>query len=166
MDAPPVAQGDVTSGAPTRALPDPAVPGDLPSRAAARRPRGDAREGKEERPDPLDPLVRGLARPIVEGGAAPAPAAPPSEAAQAAAVEAVAHELVRRIAFGGNARRGTARLELGAGRYAGATLHVEAEGGRVNVRIELAAGAEPDLAERLRTRLLARGLDVGDVDVG
>ena len=72
--------------------------------------------------------------------------------------------LVRRIAWAGDRHHGTVRLELGAGAYAGTTVIVHADGGRV--RVELGGSEGPDL-DRLRARLDARlrghGLDVESV---
>ncbi|HKY37373.1 MAG TPA: hypothetical protein VJN18_15630 [Polyangiaceae bacterium] len=65
---------------------------------------------------------------------------------------------MRRLAVGGDPRRAAARLEIGAGRYAGAELIVVAELDRVSVELRLPEGAvDTGLAERLRERLEARG---------
>jgi hypothetical protein len=65
---------------------------------------------------------------------------------------------VRRVALGGDSRRGVARLDIGEGPYSGAELVVVAEPGHVSVELRL-AGASPDseLAERVRARLERRG---------
>lgn len=66
--------------------------------------------------------------------------------------------LVRRIAWTGDRHRGTVRLELGAGAYAGATLIVRAEGRRVAVEVE---GHDAEgLRARLEGRLRRQGFDV------
>lgn len=67
---------------------------------------------------------------------------------------------VRRVALGGDQRRGAARLDIGQGRYAGAELLVVAEAGHVSVELHLPATAsDPGLGERLRSRLAQRGFD-------
>jgi hypothetical protein len=70
---------------------------------------------------------------------------------------------VRKIAWSGDARRGTVRIELGAGALAGATLLVAANGGRVQVTlIAEATHSDVDLdtwRERIAARLSDRGLD-------
>jgi hypothetical protein len=73
-------------------------------------------------------------------------------------VAALVERWVRRLSLGTDPRRAAARLEIGAGRYAGAELLVVAEGGHVSVEVSLPEAAnEPDLAERLRRRLEGRG---------
>jgi len=64
---------------------------------------------------------------------------------------------VRRVALGGDQRRGVAKLDIGHGRFSGAELVVVAEAGRVSVELSLPGAAEPGLAERLRARLQSRG---------
>jgi hypothetical protein len=79
----------------------------------------------------------------------------------ARSLEELVPELVRRIAWSGDGKRGAVRLELGAGAYAGASVIVHADGPRV--RVELGGLPEGDLArlrERLDARLRAQGLDL------
>lgn len=67
---------------------------------------------------------------------------------------------VRRVALGGDQRRGVARLDLGAGRFAGAELLIVAEAGAVSVELTLPAqttGMDQDIERRLRGRLERRG---------
>lgn len=73
---------------------------------------------------------------------------------------------VRRVALGGDSRRGVVRLDIGGGRYAGAELVVVAEARHVSVKLNL-NGAEGDdgLSQRLRAGLEAKGYAV-DIDVG
>lgn len=100
--------------------------------------------------------------------AAPAPPPPAPGAAQACvSMEQLVPELVRRIAWScsPDGRRGTVRLELGAGPHAGTTVTVHSEGGRVRVVVEGARNGGPaadadDLRDRIDRRLRARGLDV------
>ncbi len=117
----------------------------------------------------LDPLARALSceRATVALRATSSPA--PVDAAAAAArtsLELVVAQIVRRIAWGGDGRSGTARVEIGAGALAGAVLLVHAEGGAVRVSLEVPMGVDAAAwGERLRSRLLARGLQVESVDV-
>jgi hypothetical protein len=66
---------------------------------------------------------------------------------------------VRRVALGGDQRRGVAKLDIGQGRFAGAELIVVAEAGRVSVELHVPEAIEPGLAERLRSRLERRGYE-------
>lgn len=109
----------------------------------------------------LDP-AEWLAQFTVGGGEAAFAPALPAPAPAAARVEPPLTELVerwvRRVALGGDARRGVAKLDIGHGSYAGAQLVVAAEAGRVTVELVLPAGSsDVDLAARLEQRLTARG---------
>jgi hypothetical protein len=100
-------------------------------------------------------------------GAQP-PAAPPAAAETQArrSLEDLLPALVRRIAWSGDARRGTVRLELGAGALSGATLIVHADDGRVKVELRAPQGADPaEWKTRIEGRLAARGIDVEGVEV-
>lgn len=88
---------------------------------------------------------------------APVTSSAPSRSFEPEAL-ALIERWVRRLAVGGDPRRAAARLEIGAGRYAGAELIVVAELDRVSVELRLPEGAvDTGLAERLRERLEARG---------
>lgn len=66
---------------------------------------------------------------------------------------------VRRMALGGDQRRGAVRLDIGQGRFAGAELLVVAEAGHVSVELNLPPSlVDAELSERLRSRLERRGL--------
>ncbi|MEI9951352.1 MAG: hypothetical protein WDO74_20840 [Pseudomonadota bacterium] len=66
--------------------------------------------------------------------------------------------LARRAAWGGDRRKGSARIELSEGSLAGATLVVHAEQRSVSVELELPPGmAARGWQERLAERLEARG---------
>lgn len=87
--------------------------------------------------------------------AAPLPATP-----QAVVVEMadLVERWVRRVAMGGDQRRGAVRLDIGQGRFSGAEVLVVAEAGHVSVELQLPASlVEGDLSERLRSRLERRG---------
>ncbi len=73
---------------------------------------------------------------------------------------------VRRMAWGGDGRRGVARLEIAVGPLAGAEILVEVVGCEVEVSISSPLDpVKPDLADRLRTRLGDRGLSLRRFDV-
>jgi hypothetical protein len=127
-----------------------------------------ASKAEREEVDWLDPSARHaaqLAPPALgPGGIEPPSAASANEPLRARSLEELIPALVRRIAWAGDRHRGTVRLELGAGAYAGTTVTVHADGGRV--RVEIGGSEGPEL-DRLRTRLDARlrghGLDVESV---
>ncbi len=78
---------------------------------------------------------------------------------------ALVENVVRSVVWGGDRRRGVARLELD-GDYAGTTIWVRGEGRSLEVEISL--GSRPEstaLPARLLERLRARGLDVAAVEV-
>jgi hypothetical protein len=80
----------------------------------------------------------------------------------AAAVE----EAVRRVSWGGDRRRGVARIELG-GEYAGTAIVIRGEGRDVALRVEARPGIDTrGLQERLVERLAARGLIVSELEIG
>lgn len=114
----------------------------------------------------LDPLTRSLATP---GGLVF-----PREATHRAEVRPVApsdvvvaralEEVVRRVSWGGDRRRGVARIELG-GAQAGTAIVVTGEGRDISVRIETRPGVELGaLPGRLAERLRARGLSLVSVE--
>jgi len=81
-------------------------------------------------------------------------------------LEDLVPELVKRIAWTGDARRGTVRMELGSGELAGSTVTVSADNGRVTVQVNTAAGTDADAwRTRIANRLEARGLSVESVEV-
>jgi hypothetical protein len=103
--------------------------------------------------DPLDPLHRRRAALQPPQGwavaAAPLPSAglqtPDCAASRARAAVSLEHllpALVRRVAWSGDGRRGTARLEIGAGDLAGAILRIDADEGRVRVQLEVPPGVD------------------------
>jgi hypothetical protein len=109
----------------------------------------------------------GLVAPTV---AAPAVTAPPPEAAVAlrasASLEELLPQLVRRIAWSGDGKKGTVRMELGAGALAGATLMLESEGGRVRVQLDAPAGVDGEAWKaKIGARLAERRIDVESIEV-
>ena len=116
--------------------------------------------------DPLDPLTRQAAQLEPPPGAlglqsTGVPAIAPSEVSARASLEELLPALVRRIAWSGDGRKGTMRLELGAGPLAGATLVIHSDEGRVRVELNAPAGQDKALwRERISARLDARGIHV------
>jgi hypothetical protein len=97
-------------------------------------------------------------------GDAPGPAQ--VEARVRSSLEDLLPALVRRVAWSGDGRRGTVRLELGAGELAGATLLIHADEGRVRLQLSVPPGASSSgWSARIAERLAARGLVVDAVEV-
>jgi hypothetical protein len=130
---------------------------------------GEAKRGL--RGDPLDPATRPsaqLAPPFSESGGVQAPAAatPPVEVRARASLEEVLPAVVRRIAWSGDGRKGSLRLEFGAGALAGGTLVVHADDGRIRVELSAPPGADTSAwKERIVSRLQERNLHVDEVVV-
>jgi hypothetical protein len=81
-------------------------------------------------------------------------------------LDVLLNHLVKRAAWGGDGRRGAARLTLGAGRLDGATVTVVSEPDGLVVEVELPPGGDADnLRERIADRLDRRGLLVRDITV-
>ena len=131
----------------------------------------DAARESAERFDPLDPATRQAAQLAPPSGAAGSP--PPvaidalrqgdAEIAPRARVsmEELLPQLVKRIAWAGDRRRGSVQLELGAGRHAGTVVTVHADDGRV--RVELDGANADELRSKIRARLERQGLAVESV---
>lgn len=148
---------------PHDASPTPSLP--VEARDGERRDRDD--EGRPA-PEPLetllDPTSRHLATLAPPPNLGPAPAAPADAPATHArlSLEELMPLLVKRIAWSGDKHQGSVRLEIGAGAYAGATVIVHADGGRV--RVEVGGHGDLDgLRTRLDRRLRRHGLDVESV---
>jgi len=128
---------------------------------------------RSPRADPLDPTTRHAAQlaPVDLTPAQPSPTSPPPPDGAAdvqahASLESLLPELVRRVAWSGDGRRGSMRLELGAGTLAGGILVVHADDGRVRVELDAPSGTDGRAWEdRLRERLARRGVEVDDVTV-
>lgn len=141
--------------------------------ARATRDAKDARKAEpvadepKARPKPsehelLDPATRQAAQlaPPLATPLAPAPAEAVAPRARVS-MEELLPQLVRRIAWAGDRRKGTVQLELGAGRHAGTTVTVHADEGRV--RVELAGAGADELRGRIDARLRERGIQVESV---
>ena len=131
--------------------------------ACARRETGDAVDAlPAELERPLDPMWCQLAGQHggAHGFAPPEPAlSPASSPFVREDLQALVSGLARRIAWGGDKRKGSARLELAEGALAGATLVVHTDEQRaVSVELELPAGASASgWQARIQERLEARG---------
>lgn len=142
---------------------DPSVPGLHP----ARRLGVAAAEAQEEALDPLTRSLAGTFIAVAPPGAAPVSLPGPVATPGGRAVSdfAAIEDAVRRVAWGGDRRRGVARIELG-GEHEGTAIIVHGEGRSVGLSVHGAAGAATgELAERLLGRLRARGLEVSRVEV-
>jgi hypothetical protein len=83
-----------------------------------------------------------------------------------ASLEEVLPAVVRRIAWSGDGRKGSLRLEFGAGALAGGTLVVHADDGRIRVQLSAPPGADASAwKERIVSRLEERKLHVDEVVV-
>jgi hypothetical protein len=120
--------------------------------------------------DPTDPLVRSLhaGLPFEPAGAPPRASALENavSATSRVSLERLLPQLVRRIAWSGDAHRGTARLEFGQGQLEGATLIVHSDRGAVSVQLEVPPGVDgAEWKARIGKRLDARGLHIAELEV-
>jgi hypothetical protein len=115
--------------------------------------------------DPMTQKMAQLAPPVATSTHMVAEAAAPEVRARMS-LEDLVPQLVKQIAWSGDARRGTVRMELGGGELAGSTLTVSAENGRVAVKLEVPSGTDAKAwQERLEERLAARGISLDSVEV-
>jgi hypothetical protein len=118
--------------------------------------------------DALDPAARQAAQiapPLVASAAAPPVQSAPEVKARAS-LEELLPQVVKRIAWAGDARKGSVRMELGAGALAGGTVIVHAEEGRVRVEMTVPAGSDAaSWQRRIEERLRARGIEVEAIEV-
>lgn len=150
--------GAAAEGAMKRIAPYPTHRG--PTEGLARQ----SKDGVVKEADPLDrsgqcfdPLAL-LASPVAFHDAAPSREFSPSPV--------WVSETIRRIAWGGDRQRGTARIELGAGPYAGSALQVQAEGGALTLEVTAPPGVDATaLVEHIGERLRERGLRIESVRV-
>jgi hypothetical protein len=120
--------------------------------------------------DPLDPMTRQSAQLGPPLATTPmTPTATPDAAVAARAMtslEELLPQLVRKIAWTGDGKRGTVRMELGAGALAGSTLLLESEGGRVRVHLDTPPGTDGQAwKQKIGARLAEKNIDVESIDV-
>jgi hypothetical protein len=162
---PPVGAAPHTN-APSRAT-DTTDPGGSPTAGIAEEsdsldPRH-PRRGATAPPDPFQAfstVAVPASLPAMHGGEAA------SNARAAASLDDLVPSLVRRIAWSGDRRRATMRLEIGAGALSGATLLVHAEAGRVRVHLDVPPGVDAQAWQRrIERRLASRGVATDSVEV-
>lgn len=74
--------------------------------------------------------------------------------------------VLRSIAWGGDRRRGAARLELAGAHHAGTTVLIESDGGALSLSLEAPPGVDVHaLADRLRARLERKGLTLQALEI-
>ena len=129
--------------------------------------KDDGRSGqssKERWTDPIDPSARhlaALAPPTLSVVASPSPTTGAEAPRARMSLEELLPSLVRRIAWAGDKHRGSVQLELGAGRFAGTSVSVHSDRGRVRVEVH---GVDADsLRPLLDARLRRSGLDIESV---
>ena len=146
--------------APSRARVEPER---APSARASRRS-----EHSRRNEDLLDPATRQSAHlaPPLPVPTTPAAGQTAPEVKARTSLEELLPNLVKRIAWAGDARRGSVRMELGAGPLAGGTVLVHADEGKVRVEVTTPPGADADeWRRRIDARLRASGIDVVQIDV-
>lgn len=130
-----------------------------PQRDAAHGAPGRERERDLEPSDASDPTwahrTALLAPPLAEHAAAHEHV---DSMLRHGAVFELAPQLLRKMAWSGDGKRGAARLELGSGSLSGAVVTLESNGREVELSVEgLTAREESSLRERLSEGLSARG---------
>lgn len=177
-------RGDtILPAAPSKSAPSPHRPviGESPppseTNASSTAPGGETGDGEHVRGNAsaprerweVDPVTRALAHANCMGRPEPLPTSNPvlaERACSAASVERVFAELVRKVAWSGDARRGSVRVEIGTGSLAGAVLLVHADCGEVRVSMQLPSGTDRGAwHERIARRLESRGLQVSSLEV-
>jgi len=147
------------AGAPVRTRPEP--------ERAPRRPTASNASKAAVAGDPLDPVARQaaqLAPPLASMATGATELGDVPAAMARTSLEQLLPALVRRVAWSGDGRKGTVRLELGAGGMAGAEVVVESDHGLVRVQLRAPAGVDAEAwRRRVEGRLMARGLQVDGV---
>ncbi len=130
--------------------------------------RGDMRREREELPATSGPgapwggSAASSPRPPIPAGS---PEAATAQERGALALQELWPALVRKVAWEGDARRASMRLELGAGALAGAVLLLHCDEGRVHVQLTGPGGVDLDAwRARIAARLVASGLRLEGVD--
>jgi hypothetical protein len=110
--------------------------------------------------DLLDPLMRSLGTAVALGAGPVEPRSASSTVIQAE-LEALVSRMAKRFAWGSDGRRATARIELGTGPLAGATVLLSTEGRAVELSVELPPGTSASAwQERIERRLAERGFEL------
>jgi hypothetical protein len=131
-------------------------------------PTTSARRGREDALDPATRQSAQLAPPFLSSCAAGVPAAPdaPVQIRASASLEEMLPAIVRRIAWSGDGKKGSLRLEFGAGALAGGSLVVHADGGRVRVELHAPKGSDVSAwKERIASRLESKRVHVDEITV-
>jgi hypothetical protein len=136
------------------------------ARADSDAEKGPRRPHLDESLDPAARQAAHLAPPAFGAATEPSLGATVPEVHARASLEHLLPALVKRIAWAGDGRRGSVRMELGSGALSGGTVLVHADGGRVRVEIDAPAGADREAwKKRITDRLTGSGLDVEHVEV-
>jgi hypothetical protein len=134
---------------------------DLDASSTPRRPRVDLLDAAARQVAQLAPP---LATPQLE--VTPVHGDAPLEARARASLEDMLPAIVRRIAWAGDGRNGSLRLEFGAGALAGGTLVVHADDGRVRVELRAPSGTDASAwRDRIATRLEEKNIGVDEIVV-
>jgi hypothetical protein len=119
----------------------------------------DAIDGCALRPDAV-PSWPNQGQPAVLGASAAV------QVRSLASLEDLFPAIIRRASWSGDGQRGTARIEIGDGVLAGATLLIHADGGRVRVLLDTPPGADVgSWRERITRRLAGHSVPVDEVEV-
>jgi hypothetical protein len=123
--------------------------------------RGEAQSEPGSAGEPIATWQPGAIDPLALFGVGSVGAVVPPTPSAPAGLDPLVSELLRSIAWGGDRRRGTARIELGSGRYGGTTLKVDVVGNGLQIALEAPPGVDTAaLGLRLAERFEARGLHV------
>jgi len=152
------------------------VPSGMVAFASLVRPdrSGETEETRRRSPaDALDAVARQVAQlgpPALPQAMAQPPPVPlpisPAQGPVRTSVEDLLPGLVRRVAWSGDGRRGTIRLEIGAGALEGATLLVQTDDQRVSIHLNAPSGVDVhEWRARIGRRLAAKGLSVDLLEV-
>jgi hypothetical protein len=120
--------------------------------------------------DPLDPMMRQATQlgPPLSMPPLSTPNTPEAAvtARAMASLEELLPQLVRKIAWSGDGKRGSVRMELGAGALAGSTILLEADAGRLRVHLDTPPGVDGEAwKQRIGARLAEKHIDVESIDV-
>lgn len=174
-------------GGPAGALPVPVLPSGVPAAAHAllgppgghaldpralerTRHADQAHAGSRPEDDALDAHARQaaqLAPPLLDMPVLTTTTVVLMQAVHQASLEALLPQLVRHIAWSKDgARKGTVRMEFGAGALAGGSMVVHADNGKVAVQLDVPAGQDHAAWQtRIRAALERRGIHASDIEI-